>query len=73
MELLERRAADAKGGGVGVVEFGMFFFELFEFAEQLVVFRVGDFRCGLIIIEIVVMTDRLAQLADAGLRRFRLG
>ena len=47
LEALDGRAADALGGGVRVVEFGVLVFEVFEFAEELVVLGVGDFGSGL--------------------------
>jgi hypothetical protein len=67
-----RRAADAQGGGIRIVELRVFLFQFLQLAEELVVFRVGDFRRGLIVIELVVMADGFAQLADAGFRGIRL-
>jgi hypothetical protein len=68
LEAVDGFAADAEGGGVGVVELGVLFFEGFEFAEEGVVFGVGDFGCGLGVVEAVVAIEFGAEVADSGFR-----
>ena len=51
---IERSSAHALGGRVGIVEIGMSLFEVLKFAEELIVFCIGNLRCGLLIIETVV-------------------
>jgi len=43
------------------------FFEIFEFAEEFVVFGVGDFRLGICVIEEVVVVYEMAKFRDAPL------
>ncbi len=64
-EAFERFGADALGGGVGIGEVRVFFFEVFEFAEEFVVIGVGDFGLCLGVVEVVVVVDELAQFCDA--------
>lgn len=72
-ETVERFRADALGGRVGIGEGGVAFFEVFEFAEELVVFGVGDFRLGIGVVEPVVVVDELPQLRDARIGRGEVG
>jgi hypothetical protein len=51
---IERSPAHALGRRVGIIEIGMSHFEVLKFTEELVVFRIGNLRCGLLIIEPVV-------------------
>ena len=64
-ESFEGFAADALGRGVGVGEVGVGFFEVFEFAEEDVVFGVGDFGLGLGVVEPVVAVEFLGEEGDA--------
>jgi hypothetical protein len=73
LEALDGCATDAEGGRVRLVELWVFGFEGFEFAEETVVFRVGDFRLGLAVIEPVVTVELDAQFADPVLRERGLG
>ena len=66
LEAFEGGAADALGGGVGVGEVGVGLFEVLEFAEEAVVFGVGDFGLGLVVVEAVVTLEFLAEGGDAG-------
>ena len=72
-EAFEGLGADALGGGVGIGELGVSFLQILEFAEQLVVIRIGDFRFGVSVIEAVVVVDELAQFRDALLWRRDVG
>jgi hypothetical protein len=65
LEGVERSAADAEGGGIGIVEIGVGFFEVLEFAEEAVVFRVRDFRFRVLIIEQVMASELFAKIGDA--------
>lgn len=68
LEAFDGIPADALGGGVGVGELGVFFFEFLEFAEDFVVFGVGDFRGGVGVVEPVVVLEVLTELGDAVFR-----
>ena len=57
--------ADALGGGVGIGQLRVLFFEILEFAEELVVIAVADFRLSLRIVEPVVVVDEPTQFRDA--------
>ncbi len=63
---IQHLAADALRRGIGCGEFGMLRFKSLQFAEQLVVFRVGDQRLVQHVILVVVLLDFRAQLRDAG-------
>lgn len=56
---------DALGGRVGIGEVGVFFFQILQLAEKLVVFGVGYFRGGLGVVKLVVVIDELTQFGDA--------
>jgi hypothetical protein len=60
-KLIERLAADALGGRIGGDEFGMFGFERLQFAEQPVVFRIGNRRLVENVVGVVVALDFAAQ------------
>ena len=64
-EAFQHTASHALGGRIGRQLFGMLCFEGLQFAEQLVVFRVGDGRRIQHIVAMVVALDLLAQLVDA--------
>lgn len=43
----------------------MIFFEVFEFAEELVIVGIGDFGLGLGVVEVVVVVEDAAELGGA--------
>lgn len=51
----------------------MGFFKILEFAEEFVVVRIGNFRLGLGVVEVVVVVEELAKLGGAVLRRGKVG
>lgn len=72
-ETFQGFCADALGGRVGVGEGRVAFLEIFEFAEELVVFRIGDFWFGVVVIESVVVVDEPPQLRHARFWRGKVG
>ena len=52
---------------------GVLFLKILQFAEDLVVFGVGDFRFGLGVIELVVVVDEPPELRDALFGRGKVG
>jgi hypothetical protein len=57
LESFERFAWDALGGGVGRAQIRVRVFQVDEFAEECVVFAIGDLRRGLLVIETIVARD----------------
>ena len=53
-EAFERGAADALGGGSGVAEGGVGFFQRLQLVHQDVVFGIADLRLGLLVVKAVV-------------------
>ena len=65
VERVEGSAADALGGGIGNGELGVGRLQGDELREQAVVLRVGDLRRIEHVVEMVVTSDRLAELGGA--------
>jgi len=61
LESLERAPPDTLCGRVGGYEGGILSLNVLKFAHEGVVFEVGDFRFGFIIIETVVAVDLQAE------------
>jgi hypothetical protein len=64
LESIEGCSADPESGGVGIVKLRVRFFEVFELAEKTVVFSVGDFRFGVLIVELVMPRELFAEFGD---------
>ncbi len=60
------RTADALGGGIWGDEGGEEFFEVLEFAVELVVLMVADEGLGEDVVGVVVAADLVSQVAVAG-------
>ena len=65
VEALERGAAYAARGGVRIRQFGMGFFQFFQLQEQGVIFRVGNLRFRLFVIQTVVAAQFGTQIVYA--------
>ena len=64
-KLLRWRRADAEGGGVRSFEVGILVFEIFEFAEEFVVFVIGQRRLTEHVVLVVSAVECRAQLCGA--------
>jgi hypothetical protein len=65
LEALERLACHALGGRVGRAQFGMRILQIAQLTEQRVVFPVGDFRCGFLVVKTVVTGDLSPEFTGA--------
>ena len=65
VEALERGAAYAARGGVRIRQFGMGFFQFFQLQEQGVIFRVGNLRFRLFVIQTIVAAQFGTQIVYA--------
>ena len=65
VEALEGGAAYAAGGGVRIRQFGVGFFQFFQLQEQGVIFRVGNLRFRLFVIQAVVAAQFGTQVVYA--------
>ena len=64
-EALEWFAADLLSRRIGGDQVRVFRLEEFEFAVERVVFSVRDFGGGLVVVEVVVVSELLAESEDA--------
>lgn len=65
VEALEGGAAYAARGGVRIRQFGVGFFQFFQLQEQGVIFRVGNLRFRLFVIQTVVAAQFGTQVVYA--------
>ena len=64
LETLEGCSTYPAGRRVGIVQFRVLAFQVLQFAEKLVIIRIGDLRLGLDIVEPVVVLKKGAKLVD---------
>ncbi len=65
VEVAERLAADALGGGAGIGPLGVGVFEGLEFGEERVVFAVGNLGPSFDVVEMVVTFEGTAEVVDS--------
>ena len=65
-ETFQRPAAHAPGGGVRCLQFRVRVFQIAQLAQKGVIFAVGDFRRGALVVEPVVAGDFVPQFSGAG-------
>jgi hypothetical protein len=70
---IKRCAADALGGGIGIVKFGMGFFEIFKFAEKTVVSGVRDFGFRVLVVELIMAREFRAEFSDTVVEKHAKG
>ena len=58
------RSPNPLSGRIGSGKFGMLFFEMIEFLQELVVFVVGYFRLVKDVVEVVVAADLFSQFIN---------
>ena len=59
-------AADALRGGIWCNPLRMLCFQVDQLLEQRIIFRIGNFRLGLLIVQLVVIADFFAQFFQIG-------
>jgi hypothetical protein len=64
LETLKGCSTYPAGRRVGIVQFRVLAFQVLQFAEKLVIIRIGDLRLGLDIVEPVVALKKGAKLVD---------
>jgi hypothetical protein len=64
-EAIDGFAADALGGAVGVVEFGVFGFEGCEFGEELVEFEIRHEGRGIDVVGAIGAGEEISEVVDA--------
>src|SRR5262249_31512783 len=69
---IDRTAADTLGRRIARDEIGMLDFQQLELAEQRVVLRVRDLGGVLLVIALLMVADRVAELVQALYRRAHL-
>jgi hypothetical protein len=65
LEAFERFARHALGGGVGRAQIRMRIFQIAQFAQERVVFPVGDLRCGFLVVKPVMVRDLAPEFTGA--------
>ena len=69
LEGVEWGSADSLGRGIGIVKIRVCFFEILKLAKKAVVFSVRNFGLSVLIVELVVVGEDLAEFRDTVVKK----